>query len=119
MEKTLKIDYLKRSCDYQSIKLNGQRVRLREFPWTFLATQKNAELGARVGWTLSKKAGGAVVRNKIKRWIREITRTNSPIWNNSRDYNFIFAGHSGPLDLKTITYSEFHYAIEKLVKTAN
>jgi ribonuclease P protein component len=38
----------------------------------------SSTLSARVGFTVSSKVGNAVVRNRIKRWLREFVRHNKP-----------------------------------------
>jgi len=45
----------------------------------------------RVGWTLPKFVGPAVVRNRLRRWGRERVRVwDFDQWSESLDFNFVF-----------------------------
>jgi ribonuclease P protein component len=46
----------------------------------FLLLWKDRESGTRVGFTVSKKVGNAVVRNSIKRRLREFYRQNKSLF---------------------------------------
>lgn len=39
-----------------------------------LVVCRGADPESRVGWTVSRKVGGAVTRNRVKRWLREVVR---------------------------------------------
>lgn len=51
----------------------GRRYKTRFFSLIYIA---NALAYSRVGVVASRKVGGAVVRNKAKRWMRELFRRN-------------------------------------------
>jgi ribonuclease P protein component len=59
---------VRRRADYLAIQNRGRRVG-----GTHLMVFALAGSG-RVGITVSRKVGGAVVRNRVKRWIRECVR---------------------------------------------
>ena len=65
--------------EFQKIQAGGQRVSTRHFVLLLYARD---ELGgaARLGTTVSRKIGGAVVRNRAKRLIREAFRTTRELW---------------------------------------
>ena len=74
---TPKIERLKRRADFQRA-ARGRRARMSAF-----ALQANRRAapdhepdrhGARVGFTVTKKLGGAVVRNRIRRRLKEALR---------------------------------------------
>lgn len=67
---------LRRTRDYDEVYKGGRRQRSPHF---LLIARKNEESGLRVGISVQKRLGNAVVRNKIKRRIREIVRRED--WN--------------------------------------
>ncbi|PIS09948.1 MAG: ribonuclease P protein component [Bdellovibrio sp. CG10_big_fil_rev_8_21_14_0_10_47_8] len=80
---------LKRSSDFDLIRIEGRKKKLSS--WLLLSYKKN-DLGClRYGCTISRKVGNAVVRNKLRRWVREYFRratSNGEI--PEIDINFIF-----------------------------
>ena len=50
-----------------------ERVKTKNF---LILIKKNRQASARLGITVSKKVGNAVVRNRLKRYVREYFRTN-------------------------------------------
>lgn len=64
---------LRKGCEFQAVFRFRGRVRTATFTLHF-APGKNSH--DRLGLAVSKKAGGAVERNKIKRRFREVFRRN-------------------------------------------
>jgi ribonuclease P protein component len=64
---------VRRRVDYKSIYDRGSKVHCRYF--TLFALPNNLTVG-RLGIAATRKLGGAVVRNKAKRLIREVFRHN-------------------------------------------
>ncbi len=60
-----------RSSEYRSIYREGRKI---ESPRFVLFVRRNDLGWARLGITVSRKVGGAVVRNRIKRLFREVFR---------------------------------------------
>ena len=67
-----RLESLKKKSDFLEIKKSGKRIRLNN--WLLLNYRKNESAKLRVGMTIPKKVGIAVVRNKLKRWCRECLR---------------------------------------------
>jgi ribonuclease P protein component len=63
-----------RSADYKSIYGAGRKLMSENF---VLFGRENSLSHHRLGITVSRKVGGAVVRNRIKRLLREIFRKSS------------------------------------------
>jgi len=62
---------LRRSTDFQRCYRQGRR---RGGAYATVHLIRRAEGGARLGVTVSRRVGGAVVRNRLKRWSRELFR---------------------------------------------
>ncbi|MFN7455658.1 MAG: ribonuclease P protein component [Pseudobdellovibrionaceae bacterium] len=60
---------IRKSSDFLRIKNSGKRKTTTG--WLSLAYIKNSEGRLRYGYTITKKIGNAVVRNRLKRWCRD------------------------------------------------
>jgi ribonuclease P protein component len=66
---------LRRSGDFQRLRRHGRRVETANF---ILFFQPSPLADARLGLTVSRKVGNSVVRNRVKRRVREFFRTRRP-----------------------------------------
>ncbi|WP_413289483.1 ribonuclease P protein component [Bdellovibrio sp. HCB337] len=105
---------IKRSSEFLSLKKIGKRAWPTK--WLLLNYTKVDQKGLHFGVTASRKVGSAVVRNKLKRWVKEyfrdfVTRSNqqgSPI---DASINIIFK----PIDqsfYKGLNFEEFKKAMD-------
>ena len=62
---------LKRNVDFIDLKKNGYRLWATQW---LLFNYLSTDGPCRVGMTISRKVGSSVVRNRLKRWSREIIR---------------------------------------------
>jgi ribonuclease P protein component len=71
---------LRKRSSFLVVQQRGRRVAGRNlvlYAWT--PSEPAREGSARLGITVSKKVGGAVVRNRVKRWLRESYRRISTL----------------------------------------
>ena len=57
------------------MKERGTRLHAGEY---VVIALRNDQGGPRAGFTVSSQVGGAVVRNRVKRWLREAFRSVAP-----------------------------------------
>lgn len=103
---------------YESIKNNRDFVNIynkgRRFvnPYLVMYKLKGAR-GKRIGITVSKKIGKAVVRNRVRRLIRQALYVNYDRLRDGYDYVFVARVRAGGADFKTIE-KNFSIALSKL-----
>ena len=66
---------LKKNSDFHRLYARGKSAVT---PYLALYVRKNHLGVSRCGYTVSTKLGGAVVRNRVRRRLREIVRLNAP-----------------------------------------
>ena len=66
---------LRRRREFLAVQERGRRLHAGELVVLALVTGTNRP---RIGITVSKRVGTAVVRNRIKRWVREAFREAAP-----------------------------------------
>jgi ribonuclease P protein component len=72
------MERLKKRADFLAA-AKGRRTGARSFTLQSLDRREADPAAARVGLTVSKKVGGAVERNRIKRRLREALRRSLPL----------------------------------------
>ena len=74
------MDRLRNSRDFARVQSTGRKLRSHHLLMLWLPMRKSGSEGlaeSRLGFTVSRKVGNAVQRNKIKRWLREASRALS------------------------------------------
>jgi ribonuclease P protein component len=71
-------------AEFKAVTSSGRKLGGRFF---LLFAQRTSEEGARLGITVSRKVGNAVVRNRVKRQLREFFRRQRPLL--QRGYNWV------------------------------
>jgi len=90
---------LRERRDFKRVYQRGQSVAL---PTLALYWRKNGALNPRIGFSVSKKLGGAVLRNRLKRRCRAIARELLPACPPACDLIFVLRAAAAKAD-----YSRF------------
>jgi ribonuclease P protein component len=77
---------LSRSRDFDAVYRHGRSVSTRFLVLYWFTREDEAAVGARLGLAVPKAVGTAVVRNRIKRRLREAFRARLPELPQDRDY---------------------------------
>ena len=96
---------LRRNSDFQRVRRKG-RAWKHPLLVLVIAAREEASAESRVGITVSRRVGGAVVRNRIKRRLREIMRL---------DYASLPAGHDYVLIVRPFAARADYQALQMAV----
>jgi len=70
-----KQDKIRKSREYSEMKFSGNVFRTKRLVFNYRRAVRS-----RLGVIVTKKVGNAVIRNRVKRWIREVFRTEKHIF---------------------------------------
>lgn len=105
------LDVLKKNGDYRKVYSRGKSVADRQMVLYFLANNLKT---ARFGFTVSKKVGNAVTRNRIRRLFREVCRLN--VENFQGGFDFVLLARRG---IVGFSYKQVEESLFKLLKRIN
>ncbi|ABR31473.1 ribonuclease P [Thermosipho melanesiensis] len=105
-----KYERLKLRKDFKRLYETGKSIQVPYFVIIYL---KNGFEYSRFGFSVRKKFGKAVRRNRLKRWMREVIRTNKYVIPKGYDYLIIARKHLSR-DFEKITYQHFKEELLKL-----
>ncbi len=103
-----KVYSLRKNEDFKKIYKSGKNYWNRNL---ILYVRKNSLNYNRVGYSITKKIGNSVVRNKVRRRMKEIYRLN--LLNIEQGYDFIFIPKRNVTD---ISYKELESAMLHIIK---
>lgn len=101
---------LKKNSDFRRLYSKGKSAVT---PYIVVYCRKNGRGVNRVGYTVSTKLGHAVVRNRVRRRLREIYRLNAPILKDGWDIVIVARARCVGAEYKKL-YSSFLDACTRL-----
>lgn len=96
--------------DFRQAYKNGKSV-VNAYLVLYYRRNKENNNNFRIGFTVSKKIGSAVVRNRVKRRLKEICRLNENIFSLGYDYVFV-----ARVRMKDASYKTMEKSLLNLVK---
>ncbi len=116
VENRQKLDVLRRRCDFLKLREEGHKSFLSS--WMFINIKENEIGKLRCGWTIPKKVGNAVLRNKMKRWCRAYLRQRLTEEKTPRvDINFVMRARDKEF-YRNLNYNEFAICMDKAWRLA-
>ncbi len=97
--------------DFRKVFAHGKSVANRQFVVYFLHNKGLERF--RVGLSVSKKIGNAVVRNRVKRYLREVIRLNQDQITSGWDFIIIARNPTSEMD-----YGDFKNNLQHALKIA-
>lgn len=107
--KSLKNNILTRKTDFQKAYAQGRRFFTDPFVMHYMP---NALGHDRFGFTVSKRIGNAVLRNRVRRILKEVVR-NSLVSGSSQNYDIILIARRG---IEQTVYSELAETYRKYLR---
>jgi ribonuclease P protein component len=109
-ERLRPVERIRKKKDFIELYKKGHRLKGDYFHLVF---QPNQQECSRMAVVVSKKIGKAALRNKIKRWFRELFRQNKDLLTRPYDLVFIARREIAGLTWKELV-EEFRSIISKL-----
>ena len=81
-----KAERVLKRADFERLSKHGRRIRRDHFVVYYC---RNSRGDLRLGVTVSKKVGRAVIRNRVKRLVRESFRLNKALFDHACDMNVV------------------------------
>jgi len=97
---------LKRSSSFKEVASKGLRKRLSS--WVTLQLMPSSDLKNYYGITISRKVANSVIRNKLKRWVRNCVQKEAwPKKYNAFIFVFVFKPQAENIFFANKKYAEF------------
>ncbi len=106
---------LTRTSDYKEISSQGKKLRLTS--WLQLYVLNSEDAASYCGITISRKVGPAVIRNRLKRWVRNCVRSEKwPEQFTAKKVVFVFRPQAAEGFYKQLKYKQFIEVYDRLQK---
>jgi ribonuclease P protein component len=107
---------LKNSSDFRTVYESGKSFS--SAPWVLINFSWNNLGCLRCGWTVSRRIGNAVIRNRLKRWCREFFREKLKVEGTALDgsgvdINVVFRHKVGKEFFRELKHEEFNTILQK------
>ena len=105
--------HIRTQADFSEVRRKGRRIECHAF--RFFALKKETDggfAGVRLGVVASRRVGNAVVRNRLKRQIREIFRLNQEKLIRGVDIVIVLRASAFPLEYRELE-KRFLHAVER------
>lgn len=109
MEQTLRPTRLKKRRQFVLLTQRGEKVALQTMVVQFYPNDSGE---VRIGFTVTKRLGNAVVRNRIRRRLREVVRLSQTL-SAMGGYDLVVVGRSAALDAP---FARLQKEFEELLK---
>jgi ribonuclease P protein component len=97
---------LKKSSSFRDVAQNSKKLRLSS--WLTLMVRSSSDGNNYYGITVSRKVANSVIRNKLKRWVRNCVRSEK--WPEKYNHSillFVFKPQAEPKFFSKLEYKEF------------
>lgn len=105
-----KINRLRKNMEFKKVYKSGKNYWNRNL---ILYVRENGLEESRIGISITKKVGNAVIRNKIKRRIREVNRDN--LINIKKGYDIVIIPKKNAVDL---SFKDLESAVRHIYKVS-
>jgi ribonuclease P protein component len=106
------MERITRTGDYRRVYDNGTKLHGRHLMLFFIGSDRTE---TRVGITVSGKVGGACIRNRAKRRLREALKTELAVQQNLAHKDLVFVAKGG---IRDASFEEIQKDIRTLLKKA-